>query len=390
MNPWLDLMVFAACTTGHVALMVAILNRLQSRRVSRRGLKLLQVVHYGLVLAFPLLLSCLLLGSANWPTRSGFTEQRFLWLLPDFLRAYACGCLVIAAVVPVVGLFRTCGPTPRALLSSRSDVCIFDASTDLPRSLAARVPGNQFREVEFNERHLEIPRLPPAWDGLTILHISDLHFTGNPERAFFERVLQRASEARPDLVAFTGDLLDRSELRAWLPTTLGTLHAPLGCYYVLGNHDWSLGGVDDSRQQLSRLGWRNATAGCTLEHLGDALTICGAETPWMGELPRLSTETLSKSEFRLFLSHSPDAIAWARSSAIDLMLAGHTHGGQIRVPGLGPIYSPSLYGGRYASGLFWEQPTVLHVSRGVSGETPLRLNCRPEVTRLVLHAPPST
>jgi len=68
------------------------------------------------------------------------------------------------------------------------------------------------------------------------------------------------------------------------------------------------------------------------------------------------------------------------------MLAGHTHGGQIRLPVVGPIVSPSYYGVHYASGVFYVRPTLLHVSRGLSGEEALRINCRPEVSKLVLRS----
>ncbi|MCA9227240.1 MAG: hypothetical protein KDA47_16570, partial [Planctomycetales bacterium] len=77
-------------------------------------------------------------------------------------------------------------------------------------------------------------------------------------------------------------------------------------------------------------------------------------------------------------------IGWARQHGFDLMLAGHTHGGQIRFPWLGPVIAPSLYGAKYASGVFYEAPTLMHVSRGVAGLEPIRLNCRPEISRLVL------
>jgi hypothetical protein len=66
------------------------------------------------------------------------------------------------------------------------------------------------------------------------------------------------------------------------------------------------------------------------------------------------------------------------------MLSGHNHGGQVRLPGFGPVYSPSAFGCHYASGVFWESPTLLYVSRGISGKHPLRWNCLPELTRLVL------
>ena len=68
------------------------------------------------------------------------------------------------------------------------------------------------------------------------------------------------------------------------------------------------------------------------------------------------------------------------------MLSGHNHGGQIRLPLLGSIFVPSRYGRRFDAGTFEEPPTVLHVSRGLAGQHPLRINCRPEVTRLVLRA----
>jgi uncharacterized protein len=84
------------------------------------------------------------------------------------------------------------------------------------------------------------------------------------------------------------------------------------------------------------------------------------------------------------LAHTPDRLRWAREHEIDLVIAGHTHGGQIRAPLLGPIVAPSHHGVRYASGTFFESPTLMHVSRGVSGLTPLRWNCSPEITRLVL------
>jgi predicted MPP superfamily phosphohydrolase len=88
--------------------------------------------------------------------------------------------------------------------------------------------------------------------------------------------------------------------------------------------------------------------------------------------------------FRLCLSHTPDNIGWARQHQINLMLAGHNHGGQIRLPLVGSVIVPSRYGRRYDCGTFHEPPTLLHVSRGLAGKEPVRYNCRPEVAKLVL------
>jgi len=87
---------------------------------------------------------------------------------------------------------------------------------------------------------------------------------------------------------------------------------------------------------------------------------------------------------RILLSHSPDQIQWARAREFDVMLAGHTHGGQIQLPALGPLIGQSRYGVRYCCGVFYVPPTLLHVSRGLSGVQNLRINCRPELTKLVL------
>jgi predicted MPP superfamily phosphohydrolase len=87
------------------------------------------------------------------------------------------------------------------------------------------------------------------------------------------------------------------------------------------------------------------------------------------------------------LSHTPDHLAWARSHHVHLMLSGHNHGGQVVLPIIGPVYSPSLSGCRHAGGEFFEDPTLLVVSRGLAGRHPLRLGCRPEITKLVLRCP---
>jgi predicted MPP superfamily phosphohydrolase len=107
----------------------------------------------------------------------------------------------------------------------------------------------------------------------------------------------------------------------------------------------------------------------------------------MGSHPTL--DSVPADAFRILVSHTPDNIGWARRHRIDLMLSGHTHGGQVRLPILGPVYSPSNHGCRFSAGVFWMDPTLMYVSRGVSGKEPIRYNCPPEVTRLILKGPES-
>lgn len=252
----------------------------------------------------------------------------------------------------------------------------------------ARLPRNQQFTLDVNEKTFELPRLPSAWDGVSIVHFSDAHFRGSVTRRYFETVADEAQKLQGDLIAFTGDLLDRKDCLDWLPATFGRLTAPLGCYFILGNHDWYLGLEAETRAAFASHGWIDVAGRVqSVQRDNVPLQLAGTERPWMGGAPTLSAG--GSNPFTILLSHSPDQIGWARRHGVDLMLAGHTHGGQIRLPIIGPVYSPSRYDCRYASGEFWEPPTLLHVSRGLSGREPIRYNCRPELTKLILRSPKS-
>ena len=114
------------------------------------------------------------------------------------------------------------------------------------------------------------------------------------------------------------------------------------------------------------------------------MIVIGNESPWFQ--PASSLKGAPDDAFRLCLSHTPDNFRWAQQNSIDLVLAGHVHGGQIRLPGIGPLFVPSRYSRRYDSGQFAAGPTVMCISRGLAGGEPLRYNCRPEVARLILRS----
>jgi predicted MPP superfamily phosphohydrolase len=123
-----------------------------------------------------------------------------------------------------------------------------------------------------------------------------------------------------------------------------------------------------------------------LEINGAPVVLAGNELPWLAPAAEMRGCPVRSAAggLRILLSHSPDQLEWARRHDFDLVLAGHTHGGQIQFPLIGPVVSPSRFGGRYACGTFSEPPTVMHVSRGVSSMFPLRLRCPPELAKLVL------
>jgi predicted MPP superfamily phosphohydrolase len=294
-------------------------------------------------------------------------------------------CWITAAVVmPLVTLARLTRRCP-ALVREQSTVLSHDdlkLGSTARCGLAARLPYNEILSVDLDVKVLAIPTLPAEWEGLTVLHLSDLHFCGTPGREFFEKVAERCMDWRPDVVALTGDYVDDREQHAWLSPVFGKLHGRETSVAILGNHDYWYE-PEEVRRQLADLGFRtpiNAWEVVTVR--GKPMVVIGHEGPWQRPAPDLSS--CPPEAFRLCLSHTPDNIVWAREHRIDLMLSGHVHGGQIRFPLLGSVVVPSKYGRRYDCGTFQEGGTVLHVSRGLGGQHPLRFLCRPEATLLVL------
>jgi predicted MPP superfamily phosphohydrolase len=384
------LLLFAAACLGHLVLLVGTHNWVYGLHLPRRLGDLMHLVHAGAFVGGVGLL---------WHWTGGDVLCLFRWEEPLaarlLLASYVTLCWGYAGVVlPIVTLRRWRRRPPAALVEQRSQV--LDTVKQLgflPIGLGregflTRLPGNQVFQVELNELTLELPRVPPAWDGLKILHISDLHLKGTPDRTFFRVVMDRCSAWEPDLVAVTGDIADSIHHQQWIIPVLGRLRWQCAALAILGNHDYW---YDPTfiRRRLGRLrfeylgnSWRQLTV------RGEPMLAIGNEAPWSQPPPDLSD--CPAGPFRLCLSHTPDNIRWARRHAIDLMLAGHVHGGQICLPIVGPVFMPSRYGRRYDCGLFQESPTLLHVSRGLSGEHPLRFNCRPQATLLTLRTPTST
>ena len=380
------LLLLGLVSLGNAFLLIAFLNRLLARPISFELGHRLKQGHDLLIVLFPLAILAWQ-GWSNAKLLSGGDWRQ----LPILLQAYGSVCLVMLIGTLIAMLWRTHQPPPSRQLQLRSRR--YDLASELgtsaigtgPYQVMCRLPGNQFLQLEITEKVLRLPRLPAAWDGLTILHLSDFHFIGTVQRVWYERVISLLADRQPDLIAFTGDLLDNLAYREWIRPVLGSLRAPLGCWYVLGNHDWVLPDVQSIRQELSGIGWRDATEQLSLlSHRGETLAIAGDERPWMASSANFAAAP--ESAFRLLLSHTPDLIDVARQQRVDLMLAGHNHGGQVRLPIFGPVYSPSRFGCKYAAGSFWEPPTFLHVNRGLGGRHPLRVNCPPEATWLILRS----
>ncbi|HID75990.1 MAG TPA: hypothetical protein EYP56_08345 [Planctomycetaceae bacterium] len=374
---------------GHVALWAAAFNRAHSTGVSPRLGRLFGFAPLAPVLAIP----AAYFGQLGWaglrPLDPG-VELPWGWMLYGVL----CGLGAIW-VCALWGLRWMSRRPPGVLCDERARRLDLVAKAErtsrdgFGRHPLLWLPGNETLQLELVERAVALPGLPPSLDGLCIVHLSDLHLSGKVSLGYFQRVVQYANRWEPDLVAITGDLVERNRVLDWAPQLLGALEAKFGVYFTLGNHDAM---IDHRRlcralvhAGLVHLGGRSVE----LSIRGQCVILAGNELPWFPPAPQWpGTDGDGRGRrLRIALAHTPDQLEWARAHGVDLMLAGHLHGGQIRFPLIGPVLSPSRRGVRYACGLFDVAPTVLQVSRGVSAEYPIRINCPPEIIRLELRAP---
>ncbi len=251
--------------------------------------------------------------------------------------------------------------------------------------LLHRVYDRQLRHnLSLSEASISIAGLPAAFDGMRILLITDPHagpFLGVDElAATFDRLVAH----RPDLILLGGDMVTsrlcefESHLAAWKQ-----LRAPEGVYAVLGNHDHYTGKVPQLSRQIEAAGIRLLqNESVRLERGDDQLSLAGVDDLLRGE-PDLDAALRETDGPVILLSHNPDVFFDAVRRGVALMLSGHTHGGQIRLPGLGVLVRQSRYRldeGRYRTG-----KSELLVSRGLGAVgLPWRLHCSPEAVLLTL------
>ena len=385
---WLNAALLFLIFAGHCELMAAWSNRVHGLRLKHRVLSKVRAAHDLIVLAAaPVLLFGFGLFGYRLLRGGEWSDVPWGWRAYFLLCGAGCASLLICTLRH---LFR---PLPDGVTKAtrRIDVAAeFGGKPvgDGKRRRQAELPGNAQFTLEVVELELTLPGLPAGWDGATIGHLSDTHFQGEVGRPFFERAFAEVAGWNCDLCVFTGDLLDDPARVDWVPPTFGALadaNPPLGCHFILGNHDWHYD-TDPLRSALSEAGWTDVAGRVkTLTRGGDPLALGGDETPWLGEPPHWSAAP--PGVFRLLLCHTPDNFHRAEAEGIGLMLAGHNHGGQITLPVIGPVYAPSRHGVRHAGGTYREGGLLMHVSRGVSGKQPVRYGATPEVTRITLRSP---
>jgi predicted MPP superfamily phosphohydrolase len=246
---------------------------------------------------------------------------------------------------------------------------------------------------QYHEIPLPVKNLPPAFAGLRVAHLTDLHVSHRVPVDYVRAVIRQVNQLKPDIALVTGDLVTRGQGHLHEACdAVAQLAAPT--YVSFGNHDY--GQQTDKGRELevsSELEQRLRAAGCIvlrnravpLLRDDDLIWIMGLEDLWSGRFsPAQAFAAIDDAQPIIALSHNPDTAAVLDTYGASCIFAGHTHGGQIRLPAYGAVMLP-IQDKRLQKGLFRLQNSTLYVSRGIGFLAQARFCCRPEIPLFTLY-----
>lgn len=252
--------------------------------------------------------------------------------------------------------------------------------------------------LELNTYTIACNDLPATFDGYRIAHISDLHNTEIGKNNI--KLLTVLRNAKPDMIAITGDLIDsrNTDVNVALEFVKEAVKiAP--CYYVTGNHESRIPDyhvLKDGLEELGVIVLKDEKL--EIQRAGEAITLIGADDPsFHSDYIYVNNQTImaqkleallsDEHSFTVLLSHRPDLFETYADSGLDLVLTGHAHGGQIRIPFVGGIIAPDQgFFPEYCDGLHTKENTSMIISRGIGNSLfPFRFNNRPEVILVELN-----
>lgn len=254
------------------------------------------------------------------------------------------------------------------------------------------------KAVQITDMPLSFSALPKEFDGFKIAQVSDLHNTefgkGN------EKLLRLLRDAEPDMIAVTGDIVDSR--RTDTDIALAFLEEALKiapCYYVTGNHEGRIEGYRDFINDMQSLGVNVLdNRKMTLQRADASITLMGINDPSISDdgiygykdevtIARIGKLQAEEDGFTVLLAHRPEVFGAYVYCGMDLVLTGHVHGGQFRLPFVGGLYAPGQgFFPKYDAGFFRENDTTMVVSRGLGNSVfPLRFNNPPEILLITLN-----
>jgi predicted MPP superfamily phosphohydrolase len=254
--------------------------------------------------------------------------------------------------------------------------------------------------VDWHDVPMPVRELSPAFDGFRIAHLTDLHAGSEVPLSYLRNVVDQVKRAKPDLVIVTGDLVNHAlEAVGPISKLLGEIpdQTSIPVFASLGNHDYDITSAsvhqpgmptriaDALERELTR---RNITLlrnrAIPLDKGDGRLWFVGLEDLWSGRFcPQMAFAGVTSKNPVIALSHNPDTAIELDSYGVEWTLSGHTHGGQVRIPGLGAVLL-NVQNHQFEQGRFDLPKSKLYISRGVGFLKQVRVFCRPEVPTFVL------
>ncbi len=254
------------------------------------------------------------------------------------------------------------------------------------------------KALQLNSYTISSDRVPEAFDGYRIAHMSDLHNTEIGKDN--EILLAMLKEAEPDIIAITGDFIDSRNTDIEIALRFAERAVRIApCYYVTGNHEARVPEFDEFKSELTELGIAVLEDDrIDLKMNDETITLIGVNDPsFKSDYLFDDEESVMKTQlhelmkendgFTILLSHRPELFDIYVDSGVDLVLSGHAHGGQFRLPFVGGLVAPDqgLFP-KYDTGLYSVESTNMIVSRGIGNSIiPFRFNNRPEVILIILN-----
>jgi hypothetical protein len=246
-------------------------------------------------------------------------------------------------------------------------------------SLASFLPGNCIDTIQTMRYEIAIAGIYPENRRIRIVQLTDVHYVGEALHDYYEYLVAQVNDLQPDILVLTGDFFQQYESMEHFKDVLSKLRADHGIFYVCGNHEyWD--GIEPALKAFDSLGFTHLAG--KVQHVdiqGTKLYLAGTDFPWRTDTLRAQIDTLPDDAACIVLSHDPDNVKWLQNNKIKLILSGHTHGGQVALPALGPFVIPSRKGSGHAAGFIPYGPTLLYVNYGTGLHLPIRMLCPLEI-----------
>ncbi|MFJ8352959.1 metallophosphoesterase [Bacillus paramycoides] len=265
----------------------------------------------------------------------------------------------------------------------------------IPASLYFYATEIERRLVAVTWNEIESPTIPKEFNNKKILQFSDVHLGPEFTLKQLDNLVGKMNELRPDIVVFTGDLIDKfgtyNAEREEAKEILRGIHAPLGKYAVFGNHDRGGGGSLFYKKYMEEAGFSvlvNEVQKIKVEN-GKYITISGLDDFLLGKPQIGSTlKNLRQQDFNMLLVHEPDVVDKVARYPVDFQMSGHSHGGQVQIPFAGPLITTKL-AEKYVEGMYElegkSKSLHLYVNRGIgTTRMPVRFWSVPELSVFVL------